>query len=170
MSQPLGWLPVVDSLPFSLIHGESLIAVAALALEEAGVELLDDRVDWATTQRTGRTVVIHDPRCPLTPPRFIAEAIALAEVSDAVVVGWQPVTDTIKTAAGRTVDRQSLRRITSPVVLPARVVAQLAGPADPLTLVPQLGEVTWLQAPAEAARVSTTADLAVLAAATRRSS
>src|SRR4051794_14234247 len=128
---PLGWVPVDGrgSLPFALVHGESLVAAASWALGEAGVVLFDASVTFDQVRESGRPLVLHDPLCPLTPVDFIAAAVERADESDAVVVGYRPVTDTVKHATGgvlgETVDRNDLRAVTSPIVLPAAVLARL---------------------------------------------
>ena len=73
----MGIVPVYGrgSLPFALVHGEPLVAAASLALEQAGVQLVDFNVPWAELRASGRPVVLHDPLCPLTPPDFIASAV-----------------------------------------------------------------------------------------------
>ena len=125
---PLGVVPVDGrgSLPFALVHGESLVAAASWALTTAGAELYDYGVPHDVVRRSGRPLVVHDPLCPLTPVEFLVEAIAESERTGAVVVGVRPVTDTVKeydgTRLGRTVDREGLVCVTSPVVLPATVV------------------------------------------------
>ena len=45
---PVGLVPVEGrgSLPFALLHGESLVAVASWAVGEAGVDLLDFTASW----------------------------------------------------------------------------------------------------------------------------
>lgn len=117
------------SLPFALLHGESLVATASWALGEAGVDLLDFNVTWAQVQEVGAVVVLHDSLCPLTPVPFLRAAIEASADRGAVVIGVRPVTDTIKTVTGgvvgETVDRDSLWTVTSPIVLPAVVVAAL---------------------------------------------
>lgn len=130
-----GWVPVEDrgSLPFALVHGESLVATASWALGDAGVELLDQGTPFEQVRRSGRALVLHDPLCPLTPPDFIADAVAEAEEDGVVVVGWRPVTDTVKPLSGdldggvlgATVHRSALVEVTSPVVLPAALLAGL---------------------------------------------
>ena len=60
------------SLPFALLHGESLVAVASWALGEAGVELLDFTAPWADVAGPGSRLVVHDPLCPGTPAAFLA--------------------------------------------------------------------------------------------------
>jgi 2-C-methyl-D-erythritol 4-phosphate cytidylyltransferase len=118
--------------------------------------------------------VLHDPLCPRTPGDFLREAVEVAVDEDVVVVGVLPVTDTIKSVhaglVGETVDREALWTLTSPVVLPAHVVAQLEGwpDADDLpALVARLREqfeVRFLEAPAVGRRVEDESDLALLEA------
>ena len=129
--EPLGVVPLEGrgSLPFALVHGESLVAAASWALTTAGAKLFDYGVPFAAIQDAGLMLVIHDPLCPLTPASFIREAIAESVRTGAVVVGVRSVTDTIKEydgeRVGATVDRDELMWVTSPVVLPAVVVAAL---------------------------------------------
>ncbi len=178
---PLGVVPVEGrgSLPFALVHGESLVAAASWALGEAGVELLD----WGTApdevRASGRPLVVHDPLCPLAPVAFLETCIAESERTGAVVVGVRPVTDTVKEhhpaagdgpdLLGATVDREDLMSVASPLVLPAAVVAGLRSlRLDDLTdavadLVRQV-PVRFVPAPALARRVTGPEDLAVLAA------
>ena len=159
----VGHVPVTGrgSLPFALVHGESLVATASWALGEAGVDLLDFTVTWPRIRTDGRALVLHDPLCPLTPVPFLRAAVAAA--GNEVVVGVHPVTDTVKTVrdgvVGGTVDRDSLWQVTSPVVLPAEVVQALAAwPEldDFAALVDGLRdrfEVRFLEAPALGRRV-----------------
>src|SRR5262245_8255138 len=123
------------SLPFALLHGEPLVACAAWAMGEAGVLLLDLGTPWEEVQETGAPLVWHDALCPMTPPDFLAACVRRAVAEDTVVVGVQRVTDTVKdlverdgvTLVGRTHDRERLRRLASPIVLPPSVVAALDG-------------------------------------------
>src|SRR6478735_5640782 len=114
LSEPLGIVPLDGrgSLPFALVHGESLVAAASWALTTAGVTLFDYGVPLAALQDSGQMLVVHDPLCPLTPTAFLEEAIAESERTGAVVVGVRPVTDTVKEQAderlGSTVDRDGL--------------------------------------------------------------
>src|SRR6478672_9294779 len=96
--QPLGVVPLEGqgSLPFALVHGESLVAAASWALTTAGVELFDFDVGFEAVRAESRMLVIHDPLCPLTPSGFVEETVAEAEATGAVVVGVRPVTDTVK--------------------------------------------------------------------------
>ncbi len=102
---------------------------AESALFRAGVELVPPGMPWAAVQAPGAAVVLHDPLCPLTPSSFLSDTLAAAEESGDIVVGCHPVTDTVKSvtagAIGGTVDRDSLLAVTSPVVLPAPVAAEL---------------------------------------------
>jgi 2-C-methyl-D-erythritol 4-phosphate cytidylyltransferase len=177
-SGPLGWVPVEGrgSLPFALVHGESLVAAASWALGEAGIVLYDASVTFAQVRTSGRALVLHDPLCPLTPVDFLTEAVALADRSGAVVVGYRPLTDTVKVAAdgrlGATVDRARLRAVTSPVVVPARVLADLAhlDATDFPSLVAELAEVAeveWLEAPPLSRRMRDEDDLVDLEALSR---
>lgn len=169
-------------LPYSLVHGEPLVRCAVLALEEAGVRPIDADTDWdevrALVDRDAEVLVLHDALCPLTPPDFLAECVGLAAGGDAVVVGFRPVTDTVKHVdggqVGATVDRASLRGLASPVVLPAEVVLRLdASPGHDLVgLLARLVEsgtpLEWVQAPASARRVASPDDVRLLEAATAR--
>ena len=75
---PLGWVPIGGrgSLPFALVHGESLVAAASWAVGEAGVQLFDATVSFEQVRAAGRDLLLHDPLCPLTPADFLAEAAA----------------------------------------------------------------------------------------------
>lgn len=178
---PLGWVPVEGrgSLPFALVHGESLVAAASWALGEAGVMLFDASVGFDQVRDSGRALVLHDPLCPLTPVDFLLSALGRAEESDAVVVGFRPVTDTVKHARdgvlGQTVDRAGLRAVVTPVVIPPAVLAGLAAvdASDFPALVAALAahsRIEWLEAPPLARRVRDVADLADLEALSRASS
>lgn len=172
----MGQVPTTGrgSMPFAMLDGEPLVALASFALEDSGVELVDFNVHLADVRDQHRPLVLHDPLCPLTPIAFLREALATAVADDVVVVGVQPVTDTIKTVeegvVGGTVDREGLWAVTSPVVLPADVVAELdAWPdADDFTALVswlrQRFEVRFLEAPALGRRVEDESSLALLEA------
>jgi 2-C-methyl-D-erythritol 4-phosphate cytidylyltransferase len=171
--EPLGVVPVEGrgSLPFALVHGESLVAAASWALTTAGARLFDYGVPFAQVQESGAALVVHDPLCPLTPATFLEEAIAESARTGAVVVGVRPVTDTVKEydgdLLGATVDRAGLMCVTSPVVLPPTVLAaldsvdadDLAALVDALT---QRFPVRFLPAPPLGRRIIDEADLEVL--------
>lgn len=172
---PLGVVPLDGrgSLPYLLVHGESLVAAASWALGEAGAELFDFTTGWEEIRSSERMLVIHDPLCPLTPSAFLEQAIEETRKSSAVVVGVRPVTDTVKETdgedVGETVDREDLMSVVSPVVLPGQVVAALddLDASDLPTLVESLCErfpVRYLEAPALAGRVGDEDDLEVLTA------
>jgi 2-C-methyl-D-erythritol 4-phosphate cytidylyltransferase len=173
--RPLGVVPVEGrgSLPFALVHGESLVAAASWALTTAGATLFDYGVSFDRVQDSGEMLVVHDPLCPLTPASFLEEAIAESAATGAVVLGVRPVTDTVKEydgeRLGATLDRDGLMSVTSPVVLPAGVVAALDGlETDDLpALVEDLTRrfpVRYLPAPPLGRRIVDEADLGVLAA------
>src|SRR5690242_3773622 len=114
----VGTVPVEGrgSMPFALLHNESLVAIASWALGEAGVELLDFDESWGDVVSREAHLVVHDPLCPGTPVEFLREAVSTCERDGAVVVGARPVTDTVRAvdasgAAGETVDRSDLRAV-----------------------------------------------------------
>ncbi|WP_435770554.1 2-C-methyl-D-erythritol 4-phosphate cytidylyltransferase [Nocardioides sp. SYSU DS0651] len=189
VSAPVSGIVVEEGrggLPFHLIHGESLVAAAAWAVGEAGVELVDQTVPWAALVERREPLLLHDPLCPMTPPAFLARCAETAAVRDCVVVGVRPVTDTVKevdggaggAVVGATVDRDALVAVCSPVVLPASVVADLVGSVGGLSatdfveLVVHLRErygddrVELVEAPPQARRVASDDDIAVLEALT----
>ncbi|MCW2785314.1 MAG: hypothetical protein JWP74_1831 [Marmoricola sp.] len=174
----LGWVPLEGrgSLPFALVHGESLIAAASWAVGEAGVQLYDASVPFAVVRDSGRPLLLHDPLCPLTPADFLVRAVETCLESERTVVGFRPVTDTVKQQTGdrlgATVDRADLRTVTSPVVIPGAVLAGLdrLDAADFPALVAELagrGELAWLEAPAIGRRIASTSELEVLEAFSR---
>lgn len=166
------------SLPFTLVHGEALVACAAWALGEAEVRILDASVEWEDVRSADQPVVLHDALCPMTPPAFVVECVRRAVAADVVVAGVRPVTDTVKQVSdgvvGATVDRDGLVALASPVVLPASVVRALdAAPGtDLLALVhgvrdEELGRVELLQAPPEGRRVGSEDEVRLLEGLTR---
>src|SRR3954454_4910399 len=117
----VGIVPVEGrgSMPFALLDGEALVAVASWALEDAGVELLDFTVDWADVQAREVALVVPDQLCPRNLVDFLVSAMEAA-TGDRVVVGVPPVVDTVNPVdAGLladTVDRDALVVVASPVV------------------------------------------------------
>lgn len=172
-----GWVPTNGrgSMPFALVHGESLVAAASWALGEAGVRLLDASVRPDRVAAAGRPLVLHDPLCPLTPPDFIAEAVERSRATGRVVVGFRPVTDTVKEhrgpVLGATVDREGLRAVASPVVVPGPLLAALEDLdqdlPDLVAVLAERGPIEWLAAPALGRRVVDPEDLVVLEALSR---
>ncbi len=172
---PLGLVPLDGrgSLPFALVHGESLVAAASWAVGESGARLYDATVPFDDVRRSGCDLLLHDPLCPLTPADFLASAAERCRETGRVVVGFRPVTDTVKVREGAhlgaTVDRDGLRLVASPVVVPAAVLVGLAAldTSDFAALVAGLAAehpVEWLEAPALAGRISNLEDLGVLEA------
>lgn len=170
------------SLPFTLIHGESLVACAAWALGDAGVTAVDLGTEWAGLVDADEPFVLHDPLCPMTPAAFIAECVDRAVELDRVVVAVREVTDTVKLVShgpvdlvGPTVDRETLHQVVSPIVLPASVVAALDALPDTdfARLVGALAArfpIELVPAPPAARRVHGPDDVAVLEALTAQTS
>jgi hypothetical protein len=176
MPRAMGQVPVTGrgSLPFLLLDGEPLVALASFALEDAGVELVDFDRDLADVSGLSRPLVIHDPLCPLTPTWFLQQAWETAVADDVVVVGVHAVTDTIKRAAdgsvGDTVDRDSLWAVTSPVVLPASLLETLVAWPDADDLAALVGrlreraEVRFLESPVLGRRIDDESSVVLLEA------
>lgn len=162
------------ALPFALIHGEALVACAAWALGEAEVTLVDATVPWEDVRGADQPLVLHDALCPMTPPAFVVECVRRAVAADVVVAGVRPVTDTVKQVAdglvGSTVDREGLVALASPVVLPARVVRELAAApgTDLVALVRSLPDVELVEAPPEGRRVASDDEVRLLEGLTDR--
>jgi 2-C-methyl-D-erythritol 4-phosphate cytidylyltransferase len=163
------------SLPFTLIHGEALVACASWALDEAQVTQVDLATEWSVVADTDDPFVLHDSLCPMTPPAFLVDCVGRAVEGDCVVVGVRPVTDTVKEVAGGvvgdTVDRSTLWSVASPIVLPATAVPAMEqlSVADFAALVEALRSdhrVELVEAPASAARVSSEDDVRRLEALT----
>ena len=110
----------------------------------------------------------------MTPPAFVVECVRRAVAADVVVAGVRPVTDTVKQVAdglvGSTVDREGLVALASPVVLPARVVRELAAApgTDLVALVRSLPDVELVEAPPEGRRVASDDEVRLLEGLTDR--
>jgi 2-C-methyl-D-erythritol 4-phosphate cytidylyltransferase len=158
------------------VHGEALVACAAWALGESGIDLVDASVTWAGLVDSGEDLVLHDALCPMTPPAFIAACLEQSRASGEVVVGVRPVTDTVKVVVddrvGETLDRDALVAVASPLVLPSVVLAHLD--RRPVTdLARAVADLTaaghavrLLPAPPEGRRVSSVQDVRLLDALT----
>lgn len=167
------------SLPFTLIHGEALVAAATWALGESGVTPVDFTTSWEGLVAAEEPLVLHDALCPMTPPAFIAHCVRLAEERGTVVVGVRPVTDTVKSVTqgadgavlGETLDRDGLLGVVAPIVLPPSVVASLDDwpGTDFVQLAASLGQrfpVLSVEAPAAGRRVASAEDVRLLEALT----
>ncbi len=122
-------------------------------------------------------VLLHDPRCPLVPASCLHEVLERAQADPgAVHAAARPVTDTVKSLdAGTvraTVDRDTLRSLTSPLALPVHLLRRLAEagslagcaePGDVLDLALAAGvPVRWVSAPSLGRRITDTADVGLL--------
>ncbi|QNN53876.1 hypothetical protein [Nocardioides mesophilus] len=114
MSEALGVVPTDGrgSMPFALLHGESLVAVAAWAVGHADIELLDFNAAWEDVVARDLPLVVHDPLCPGTPTEFIGRVLERCLASHAVVVGMRG------------------DEVASPVAVPPGVLASLEGWPD----------------------------------------
>ena len=176
---PWGVVPVDGrgSLPFALVHGESLVAAASWALTTAGAELFDYDVAFDAVRESGRALVDPRPAVPADPRRaFSRTRSRSAANSGAVVVGVRPVTDTVKEydddlCSAATVDRDDLVCVTSPVVLPGRPCSSSLEDLDTDDLAELVAALTsrfpvrFLPAPALGRRIAGEGDLEVLAGA-----
>ena len=179
------WGVVVEvdrgSLPFALLHGEPLVACAAWAMGEAGVTLLDATTPWDDVRDGGVPLVWHDALCPMTPPDFLAACVRRALATGVPVAGVLPVADTVKEVhttadgpvVGETLDRDRLRRLASPVVVPPGLLTTLHDwpPSDfaaTLALLRGRGPVELVAGPPAVRRVHDAGDLALLEAISAR--
>src|SRR5262249_52014902 len=125
-------------------------------------------------------LVWHDPLCPMTPPSFLASCVRRALADGLPVAGVLHVTDTVKEVhvgddgpvVGQTLDRDRLRRLVSPLGLTPELMGDLDGwpPTDfrsALAVLRERGPVAMVEAPSEARRVGSVADLRLLEAVTR---
>jgi 2-C-methyl-D-erythritol 4-phosphate cytidylyltransferase len=167
------------SMPFALLHGEPLVACAAWAMGEAGIRLLDATTPWDEVQHAGLPLVWHDALCPMTPPDFLVDCVRRVVATGLPVAGVLAVTDTVKEVhagsdgpvVGETLDRDHLRRLASPLVLPAAVVGALDDwpPVDfgaALALLRRHGPVDLVEGPPAVRRVRDAGDLVLLEALT----
>ncbi len=104
---------------------QTAYAANALASHAVVVDLAESPRDEARLRAAAAAVdvvVVHDPLCPLVSAAALRQALRTWEAGTAVVA-VRPVVDTVKAAAdgvvSGTVDRDSLRTVSSPVVLPA---------------------------------------------------
>ena len=114
-----------------------------------------------------RALLVHDPLCPLAPVAHLVDVLERARRTDGsytATAAVHPVTDTVKTvhqdddglAVAGTVDREALRTVSTPVVVPDRCAALVTGTEGAPELVERLREhvdVTLVPAPPLARRV-----------------
>lgn len=119
------------------------------------------------TSSAPAALLVHDPLCPLTPASHLLAVLDAALAGDGswtAAAGVHLVTDTVKTvhldgqglALGGTVDREALRMVTTPVVVPARSSAGVTAAGGAPGLVRQLRaheRVALLASPPLARRV-----------------
>ena len=175
----LGRVPLVDARlgdatlvehAVALLEGVcSSVVVVRVADTSTGHDLLE-RLDAADL------VVVHDPLCPLVPSSFVRSLVDQA-TGGPPVVAVRPVVDTIKATRDgivvATVDRDTLRVVSSPVVArPADLLAlgdPLTAIADPVLLAAGLQErsdARLVVAPAAGRRVEDASALRLLVSST----
>ena len=169
---PVGW--VVDSFsgevgPLTLWRGDPLVRWATDALLDAGVLIVDERIDWSQLGALDAPVVVADTACPGVPASFIAACVQRAVAEGRPVVGVRSVTDTLKATSvdgwGATINRDEVVQICAPVVLPSGAWGERATPpTDVVAWVRELPEVVLVEAPASAARIADPAALVLLEA------
>ncbi len=171
MSSVLGLVPVIGREPLvhrlcpsAPLYAQAVAAVAALghptvvtgnvplppgpwsqSPDHDVVELPEGDSTLRSAAATADCIVIHDPLCPLVTSDFIRRVVAAAAGAPAISV--RPVIDTVKgTSSGvvtGTVDRETLRIVTSPVVLDP---ASFAAIPDLSVALRDLGALThWLR-------------------------
>lgn len=142
-------------------EGEDLAAVVARAL---GGDAMPAEAS---------ALLVHDPLCPLAPAEHLSEVLdelALPSGGYAAGAAVHPVTDTVKTVYGDgegyavagTVDRERLRVVTTPVVVPVDLAASVPAACEGPALVAAMrrrGEVRLVGAPPIARRVHDRAGL-----------
>lgn len=106
---------------------------------------------WSGSSTADRALLVHDALCPLVTAEFIGSLLQRAEeLPGTPVAAVRGVTDTLKVVVGDritgTIDRDSLVTVTSPVLVPAELLAG-AGEAPPVCDAAAL--VGWLRARGE---------------------
>jgi 2-C-methyl-D-erythritol 4-phosphate cytidylyltransferase len=118
-------------------------------------------------------LLVHDPLCPLAPAAHLSDVLdelALPGGGYRAGAAVHPMTDTVKAvhadaegfAVAGTVDRERLRVVTTPVLVPVDAAGSVAAVDDGPTLVAELrrhGEVGLVTAPPIARRVHDRAGL-----------
>jgi 2-C-methyl-D-erythritol 4-phosphate cytidylyltransferase len=111
-----------------------------------------------------RGLVAHDAMCPLVTTAFLRSVLEQADARpDTALVAFRPVTDTLKAVVdGRiqqTIDRNALAAVTSPAVVPSRVLTEATAmpPVDDFSVLVswlrERGEVELVRAPSLGRRV-----------------
>jgi 2-C-methyl-D-erythritol 4-phosphate cytidylyltransferase len=165
--------------PVIVVAGSGGLSRAGDALRE--YEQLADLVEcpeqdsiFRERASAARVVVIHDPLCPLVTPTGIRAAVR-GWVPGTATVSVRPVVDTVKAARDgeirETVDRDSFRIVSSPVVLSGALLAKapdvttvLGRPAALVEWLRTRCAVTLATAPPASQRVEDLSSLDVLAA------
>lgn len=156
--------------------GMAAVRTGSLDGQRAGHDDLADAVTAALGAPLPlgcRALLVHDPLCPLAPAVHLDEVLvelALPGGGYRAGAAVHPMTDTVKSvhadddgfAVAGTVDRERLRVVTTPVVVPADLAGSVSVSGDGPGLVAglrRLGEVLLVPAPPIARRVHDRAGL-----------
>lgn len=165
-------LPAAAAVTVTVDPGQEPQARAELARHRLRARV-EGATSWWSTFAAGETsvVVMLDPLCPLVPARFVAGLLARATGDEPhALAAYRPVTDTIKTVVDHqiadTINRDDFAIITSPVVVPAGLLAGDPPPTgDFASLVAWLrrrGGVDLVKAPSMGRRVDDESAVSVL--------
>lgn len=162
----------VDEIVVTVDPGQHARAHGELARHRLRAHVEEDTSWWSTfAARETSVVVMLDPLCPLVPARFVAALLTRAAgVESRALAAFRPVTDTIKTVVDHqiadTINRDDFAIITSPVVVPAGLLAGDPPPSgDFAVLVGWLrrrGGVDLVKAPSMGRRVDDESAVSVL--------
>lgn len=126
---------------------------------------------WRERTRGGAVTALLDPLCPLVPVPFVDQVLARGlEEGESGVAGFRPVTDTIKNVVGHrivgTIDRDRFAIISSPVVIPAHVLAASPPPVHDFAALAawlrERGRLVMVKAPSMARRVDDDSSVSLL--------
>lgn len=136
------------------VFGHVLVVADALDVDRVGaeaaragisVDLVRTEHAWTRARDSAsRGLLIHDALCPLAPAAYLRTFAERADAApESAFVAVRPITDTIKAVIDGqitgTVDREDLVSVTSPLVIPAGVLAE-----EP-PLLDFSGTVRWLR-------------------------
>lgn len=155
----------------AVVYGESFKQEPSHDSSVTVVTLPRDRAILVEFLASASQVLLHDPLCPLVPTSFVDDLVS--RDSDRTWVGTRPVVDTVKATDGqaitKTVDRETLRVVCSPILVPARGldavgwgVEELSDFAMMVSLLRRSGPVELIDAPSASRRVEDVSGLELM--------